>query len=244
MKSLKFLTLLASIFAAGSAFAQQAPAQQQQAPAQAAAQTAAASDPVKVNVSADNKGTSISVSADSKDLAFSSGDAIDEIFRRAISSSNAAGMHLAALHSAWAAVKSQVASPHTPSSGPANATFRLEPTVENGISGINHSSTISIGGVTYTINSRTEPGVNGRMLTTGNLVATDANGVASPAAAISLAVDNNGNVTGSVGTNGVAARTPQSLVAEAIVTPTSRAVRGSVSEETIPDNTITTTAQR
>lgn len=82
------------------------------------------------------------------------------------------------------------------------------------------------------------------MLTTGNLVATDANGVASPAAAISLAVDNNGNVTGSVGTNGVAARTPQSLVAEAIVTPTSRAVRGSVSEETIPDNTITTTAQR
>ena len=236
--------MLASIFAAGSAFAQQAPAQQQQAPAQAAAQTAAASDPVKVNVSADDKGTSISVSADSKDLASSSGDAIDEIFRRAISASNAAGMHLAALHSAWAAVKSQVASPNTPSEGAANASFRLESSVENGISGINHSFTISIGGSTYTINSRTEPGVNGRMLTTGNLVATGSNGVAAPAAAISLAVDDNGNVTGSVGASGVAARTPQSLLAEAIVTPTSRAVRGSVSETTIPDDTITTTAQR
>lgn len=237
MKLLKCLISISAIFAATSAFAQNA-APAQQAPAPAVVEV---SDGVKIAMQKVGDAVVVKVDADSSKMKGKSNvELIESLLDHIVDAAGLVGMQRVAVHSALHAILPQLSSGSANATGVVSASFKIDRSADVAGAAVVLEGVVKAEGKTIALDTKTQQGANGVVNTTGNVTVTSASGQTTAPAPVAISVDAAGNITGSVGNSGVAAKTPEAQATQQAVTPTSQAgaSEGNVTPE--PDNTIIT----
>jgi len=229
MKILKYIAVLAASLLAGAVYAADNPN---------------ANGPISVQVTTEDGAIVLTITVNPED-GLSTEDAIKKAIQAALSKVAPNSLNGKAIASAVAAVKAVIEGKSEQMSTQLKVMVNCSNNTNLNENIAVVKTVVEVNGAKYESNTETTYNPETEVAqTTGNVTTTSAAGVTTQSSAISVSVNSNGDLVGSVGnagvTDNVSAAAATTATGSSITTPTSEQAAQEGSTDVVPDNTIVT----
>ncbi len=235
MKTLKYVAIIAASVLTCASYAQE----------NAAAKAAPEQAPIVVKAT-NNKGVptyEIVINPSAEKL--NTEEAIKQALKAAMANVDPDSVNAKAINASLLVIKAALADKYEPVTSPVQ--IKIE--IKNRVEGANNiavvSTVVSMNGDKYEANTETSFNPETKVAqTNGNVITTNQQGVASPAAPVSVAMNNDGEIVGSIGNATVTDTVVTSSQETTVPTETTSQQEAETTENVIPDSTVVTSATK